>query len=416
MNTWYIIRKEVAENILSYRNVLTSFLCLVLLLASVFLLAHDYHERRVSYDQRDVLGQTRTGKRPKLAKPPTPLSTLGRGLDEHMGRLLFIWWGQPYKMETGAEVIDTDDANLLVSLFATPDFVYLVGTVLSLLALFFSCDAICGEKSRGTLRLLLANSVSRVSVLLGKWIGGLTSFLLCLLPAFLLALIYLLISPSVELSGDDWARIGLLFLLSLLYLSFIFSVGMFISTTTRHPSTSLLIILLVWVVWVVTMPNVGVLLAQHLDPVPEPQTIISAKREISSRNYDSTLDYFDACWAADDKYLARVNRQVEQAQDISRISPLACYTYAATALARTGIWESRRYKSSVVNWDRTLRRVGMSQGKGVYEWQEEIPYTYQEMSLSETLEFSRSDVLLLALGNVLFLIASLACFLRYDVR
>ena len=41
-----------------------------------------------------------------------------------------------------------------------------------LLAIVFGYDAICGEKERGTLRLMLSCSVPRDTVLLAKWIGG----------------------------------------------------------------------------------------------------------------------------------------------------------------------------------------------------------------------------------------------------
>jgi len=416
MTTWLIAKKEITENIISYRNIITSTLCIILFLLSIFLLSRDYQNRRESYDSRDVLGQTRTGKRPKIAKEPTKLSILAKGLDEHMGRLLFIWWGQPNKMETGAEVIDTGLKNLLMSLFAPPDFVYIVKIVLSLLALFFAYDAICGEKQRGTLRLMLANSVSRGSVLLGKWLGGFASFLLCFLPALLLVLIWMVVFPVAPLRGEDWARIGLLVLLSLMYISIFFSLGLFVSTITHRTSTALLIILFLWVIWAITVPNLGVLIAQRLSPVTEPQDIISQKRDVSRQQYDSTLEYFEACWKVDDKYIAMVNKQANLAQQLSRFSPLASYTYAATTIARTGMNESQRYKRAVVEWDRNIRRVAMTQNVGAYDWEEKVPFVYHEMSLAEGLNAITVDIVLLILFNVLLFMAACVAFIRYDVR
>ena len=416
MNTWHIALKEIRENSISYRNTITSILCIVLFLASILLLSRDYQHRRESYDKRDVLGQTRTGKRPKIAKAPAKLSVLAKGLDEHMGRLLFIWWGQPNKMETGAEVIDTGEKNLLTSLFAAPDFVYIVKIILSLLALFFAYDAVCGEKQRGTLSLMLANHVSRGSVLLGKWIGGFASFLLCFLPALVLVLIWLVVFPATSLNGEDWIRIGLVVLLSLIYVLVFFSLGLFVSAVTHQTSTALLIILFLWVLWAITVPNLGTLLAQGLSPVPEPQEIISQKRNVGRQEYDSYLDYFEACWKVDDRYIAMVNKQTDLTQQLSRISPLAAYTYAATTIARTGVDESKRYKRAVIEWDRNVRRTAMTQHIGAYEWEEEVPFVYRELSLAEGLNAVQVDVMLLVLWNVLLLMAAYVAFLRYDVR
>ena len=416
MSTWLIAKKEITENIISHRNIITSTLCIILFLLSIFLLSRDYQHRRESYDMRDVLGQTRTGKRPKIAKEPTKLSVLVKGLDENMGRLLFIWWGQPNRMETGAEVIDTGLKNQLMSLFATPDFVYIVKIVLSLLALFFAYDAICGEKQRGTLRLMLSNSVSRGSMLLGKWLGGFASFLLCFLPALLLVLIWMVAFPVAPLNGEDWARIGLIVLLSLMYISIFFSLGLFVSAITHRTATALLIILFLWVIWAITVPNLGVLIAQRLEPVPEPQDIISQKRDVGRREYDSTLEYFEACWKVDDNYIAMVNKQANLAQQLSRFSPFASYTYAVTTIARTGMNESQRYKHSVIEWDRNIRRVAMTQHVGAYDWQEKVPFVYHEMSLVEGLNAVTVDIVLLILFNVLLFMAACIAFLRYDVR
>ena len=66
---------------------------------------------------------------------------------------------------------DTDLMQSLVRL----DFTTVVAILLSFLAIVLGYDAICGERERGTLQLLLANSVPRSTVVLGKLIGGLLS-------------------------------------------------------------------------------------------------------------------------------------------------------------------------------------------------------------------------------------------------
>ena len=43
---------------------------------------------------------------------------------------------------------------------------------MSLMAILFSYDAVSGERERGTLRLLLTNSLSRPALIAAKWLGG----------------------------------------------------------------------------------------------------------------------------------------------------------------------------------------------------------------------------------------------------
>jgi len=433
-----IIRKEIAENIISYRNLVTTGLCIALFLSSALIMTRDYENRQTNYSLRDAMGQTRTGMRPKLAKPPASLSVLARGLDESMGRLIFIWWSQPRK-EAGADVVDPVERNPLFSLFAAPDFVYIVKIVMSILALFFAFDSICGEKERGTLKMMLASGkIGRSGIILGKWLGGYLSFLICFLPALLLVLIWIVVHPTLDIKSEDWGRIGLIVFFSLLYISIFFILGLFVSTLTHRGATSLLIILLLWVVWVIGVPNLGVLLAKRLSPVPESLAFMSEKQAIGQQRFNSGMERTEAYWQADDRYIAQVNRQADLVGKLTRVSPLASYVYVASALARTGVVESQKYRRDVVDWDRNIRRMANQQmeeyrrqvedynagkmsappkrPKGAYEWAEEAPFNYREMRLSEAFGKIRVDIFIILGLNVVFFMAAYLSFLRYDVR
>ncbi len=443
-----IIWKEIAENITSYRNLITTGLCIVLFLSSALVMTRDYRNRQTNYSLRDAMGQTRTGMRPKLAKPPTSLSILARGLDENMGRLTFIWWSQPRK-EPGADVVDPGERNGLFSLFAAPDFVYIVKIVMSILALFFAFDSICGEKERGTLKMMLASGgTSRSGVILGKWLGGYFSFLICMLPALLIVLIWMSVHPAVEIKAEDWIRIILIFLFSLAYISVFFLLGLFVSTLTHRGATSLLIILLAWVIWVIGAPNLSVLLAKRFSPVPESLAFMSEKQTIGQQRFDSGMDRTEAYWQADDRYIAEVDVQADLVQKLTRVSPSASYTYIAATLARTGIAESQKYKRAVIDWDRDIRRTADGQmreytaqmdtynrqmeeynagrlsilpdlpkrPKGAYEWAEEVPFAYKEMRLSEAFQTLWADIFLMLGLNVVLFMAAYLSFQRYDIR
>ena len=55
------------------------------------------------------------------------------------------------------------------------DWAFVIGYVLSLIALLFTFDSVAGEREHGTLRLMLANPIPRHTVLIGKFLGAFIS-------------------------------------------------------------------------------------------------------------------------------------------------------------------------------------------------------------------------------------------------
>ena len=88
------------------------------------------------------------------------------------------------------------------------DWAFLIGVVLSFAAILFTFDAISGERARGTLRLMLANSVPRHVLLGGKFLGALISIGLPFLMAVLVNLFLLYTSGSIQLGKSDWGGWG----------------------------------------------------------------------------------------------------------------------------------------------------------------------------------------------------------------
>ena len=408
MQTWWIIaRKEVGDHLRNERSLLTLLVSALLITVSFFLLVDDYEQRKLSYDRRDMVGQTRAGKRPKLTAPPSNLSVLARGLEAHTGRLLLITWSQP-RRQPGAAVLDQGDQNPLFSLFSAPDFIHIVKFFLSLVALFFAYDSICGERHRGTLRLVFAGPVGRSAFLVGKLVGMLLSFLLCLAPALVLVVGGLGFSTQLALGGEDWLRIGGIFLLSLLYVGLFLHLGLWMSAIISRPATALLLLLCIWTVWVIGVPNLAMPLGRWLRSFPAVEEIEAEKSQLRQGDFDSYLDYASACWAVDDRYIAQVDRQIEFTRVLSRLSPMAAYTYGATALARTGVEDAQRFRDAVVHWDRNQRRSG-------YHWQDKIPFIYEFRNLEQSWEATLPDLVILVLWNVFFLSAAIFSFVHRNI-
>lgn len=177
--------------------------------------------------------------------PPQPLTVLARGAVEGsaMEFEVEIDWRQ---MSTG--LIGSAAYDDLMLILVRTDFTTVIALVLTFLAVVLGFDAICGEREQGTLKLVLSNSVSRGQVVAAKLLGGGIALWLSLAVAFTIALLILLANPDVHLSGDDWLRLSLLFVLSCLILLVIYALSVMVSAFTRSPATSLILCLFGWLI------------------------------------------------------------------------------------------------------------------------------------------------------------------------
>ena len=91
---------------------------------------------------------------------------------------------------------------------------------------------------------------------------------------------YIYVTGAVELGADEVLRFALIYLLSLLYISTFFTLGLLISARTHRPSTALLVSLLVWICWILVVPNLAPIVARLTVPVPNRQVIDMEKRQI----------------------------------------------------------------------------------------------------------------------------------------
>jgi ABC-type transport system involved in multi-copper enzyme maturation permease subunit len=404
---WIIARREVVDNIRSLRVPAAAVLAALLMVFSFAMLAGDYVERRQGHEQRDRQGQTRGGKRPKLTAAPQTLSTLARGWDRDNGRLLIITWSQP-RRQPGASPFDQGTNNPLHDLFDAPDLVHLFRFVFSLMALFFSYDAVCGERQRGTLALVFASPVGRSEFLAGKWLGGSFSLLLALAPGLGLVALGLAGGDGWVMGWEDWLRASGIVGLSLLYAGIFLAVGLAFSAWCGRAVTALTASLVLWTVWGIGIPQLARPVARFWLPVAPVQQIEAEKSALRQGDYASYLDYANACWAMDDRYMAGVDAQSRLTQALSRLSPTASYVYSATALAATGIEDARRFRDGVVRWDRQQRRVG-------YNWQEEIPFVHRRPSGGQSLAIAGPDATALFLWNGLWLVTAALAFSRRDL-
>jgi len=312
--------------------------------------------------------------------------------------------------------------NKVFRLFTTPDLLYVIKVVLSLCAMLFAFDMVCGEKEAGTLRQSLSSSLGRPFLILGKWIGGFTSFIVPLFLAVLLGTAFVTLQPRVAMSPQDWARLGLFLLSSVIYLAVFFSLGLLISCLTHQASSALVVSLSVWTLLVFLIPNLGNILARELVEIPTVQQLevahtYNVERMMFERQRVDRSEFpkllaratAESNQLAED-YRNRFNRLLAVSQNITRMSPAAAFTFLATDIMGTGVAEERRLKSAVLQYIHT-------RGEWSGPKDSRPAFRYERSRCGETLaQAGLGNLLVLLLFGILLGTGAYVAFLRYDVR
>jgi len=454
-----LIRREIVGNVLSFRFIVTFVLFFCLVLVSVFILTHGYQSRLESYeaaasahgksldevaqnqDPREQFDELFVSKGVYADLRPQRLSIFIDGLEPAM----------PSQVQTALfnpRSVDEDlYKNPLLSLFASPDYGYIVNIVVSLLALLFVFDAICGEKERGTLKITLSNSVPRDLVILSKWIGGYLTLAAPFLVAVLAGYAYVSVSGSLDLAAEEVTRLGWIVGISLVYISLFFTLGLMISTLTHRAATSLIISLFVWICWILVIPNLAPVIARIAYAVPSSEKIVAEKMAVDqetdlrlARVSQTTLSYgkegqrmIDEIRADGESRKDKLDRfyedefrtQIGVSQTLSRLSPAASFRYATTEMAGTGVRHYQDFKKSYKRFHDELEEYGDevndkrdNQGQLPADWfnKDQVP-TMRLMSsrLGDTIDAITPDLMLLGVYNLLFFLGAYLFFIRYDV-
>jgi ABC-type transport system involved in multi-copper enzyme maturation permease subunit len=265
---WEIIKKEFHSNIITARFILGFVICLILISASTYVAIQGYERRLNDYnvavrEHRDEVLKAKVYSQIELRvdREPNRLSIFNQGMDKRLG--------DTYRAKTCAVPVIYDGGkhgayNPFLALFSSIDLTFVFQVVLSLLALLFAYNAISGERENGTLKLMMSNSIPRSSVLIGKYLSALLSLLWPIAVSVIVALLMIMFSGKVSLTGSDFLRISLILIVSLLYVSLFYLMGLLISTKTQRTATSLMLAMFVWVFLTLIYPNAGAFLVDRV--------------------------------------------------------------------------------------------------------------------------------------------------------
>ena len=465
-----LIRKEMMHHILSVRFVVLLVMCLLLVPLTLHINYRNYLQNRVNYQESLKLSSPESEEKPpdapdpdtevsKLFLEPTPLSVFAKGLEESLPSYLGMTRNgvKQGSMSLGEAPLSSALGNL--------DFLFVVSTVFSLLALLFTFDAVAGEREAGTLRITLSNALPRDSFLWSKLIGGYIVFVVPFLVAFLLGLL-LLVAQGFPLGASDiFGRVLSLTLVSLLYIGVFFAIGTVISTYLDNSKTALIVAFTVWVLAVLIAPRVGFLTAKLIAPTRAIQSVYMEKtairnnlsaekeQEISGKiietlgtsiNFNEDAKKIaDLRAPIDAEYRQKFQEQVDKVEreyrrekkrqesvgeNFSRITPTSSLIYLTMNLAQTGKIKRDTYFQMGDRYYTLLEEAYFS---GIKDDQfatmarftskqpepKKIapPPDMAETSLSETVRHSMVDLLLLCFLAVVLTTVAFLKFFRLDI-
>lgn len=472
-----LIAKEVRNNILSFRFLVSFVLLFAVVTVTALLLTGDYLKKQDEYARRQVEIEryvksyahfNRIGNILRPSQPPVPFQTLIRGLTSDVN-------------------IEEFDDDPLPVMFPLIDLTFIVTVLMSLIALIFSYDAVCGEKEDGTLKLMLANGLSRSKVILAKVAGGVMTLVWPFLLSLTAGMIIILLRPRVAWTGPDWGALGLIVLGSVIYVTVFDLIGVLLSSIHRSSSSSIMTSLFVWVLLVLVVPNLSPYVASFVKPAPSRIKIAreteriqdverdelgrkmaaEKRRELTGRYpvlaenlsaaetklrvaqdpayrqaYQAAAAEIDKVWAEANRIqgekagaIARDLRRREEAQTelsvrISMLSPLAGLTYLATDLSSTGVRNLTHFSALSAIWERAFNEdyrpkkieALRSKDPSADVWNTAVDmsdaprFRYTEEGLNGRVRsVLPAFAVLIAAGLVLFAAAYVA-FIRYDIR
>ena len=405
-----LLWKELLDHLISLRFTITCLLCFFVLLNSFVVRSADYVQlstdfakdaalERAAQEQVRYPWDVQWNSR-QIRQAPNPLKIFVRGVSDANGFTVRMRGTDPVQIVRNERATNTS-----VKLFPPIDLVAFVGLIMSLMAILFGYDAVCGEKQQGTLRLMLSYAVPRDTVLMVKWLGGLIALLVPYGFAVVAMIAIIMINQSIALTDQHWLQLAAIFGLSVLYLAVIYSLALWVSCLTHRASTSIMLLVALWVVLFLATPNLAPYIAQQIHPLKNAHDIerdrFDSRTQIWQRVYEEptralnkklglergwwrTIDWSDweqvkpvrerdvqrANWAQEaifeilalyDKIETGLNansqQQVRITRRLSRLSPYGSFAMASAELAGEGpdqrdyfLKQARQYHNALMKW------------------------------------------------------------------
>ena len=338
------------------------------------------------------------------------------------------------------------------------DWVFIIGVVLSLVALLFTFDAIVGEKERGTLKLVMAQSLPRHTLLLGKFLGAMLVLSLVMVLGMVVNLLLVLSLSAAHLGAGETVKLVGMVGLALLYLSIFVSLGLWVSARSSSARASLVSVLLLWTCTTLIWPQTGGVLAARLLQSQSATSVIHKKDKmimespstikvhhlaagLNRRNLKNPAKVQPLAEAIradrravqqiEDEILTDQLNQAEFARNLVRLSPMGCFQYSMEALAGTGL---ARHKSFIEQartyaqlYEQTIIALDREDPKSMHLFPvpqamskrkisvESLPVFREDLSVTTLIGQARVDVISLCFLAVITYLIAYRAWMRSSV-
>lgn len=316
-----IIVKEITESLLNRRFLVIAAFSVILLVISGVVNYEYYQARQASFNSQ-YAGFTRDkgAEDIRAYRPPELLSVLARGTEPYMPLYFDFGTSEQTLGQIDVGNIEAEDFRLLSSL-GSLDFLFLVQVVFSLLAILLSFDMIAGEKERGTLRAVLANSVPRDKVILGKAIGGFLVLLIVFLVGALLLFAILSAMDGRFLRADTLVRFLAIIGFSAVYIAGFFMIGLLVSSLCHTGRTAIVSLLVVWVTMLLVIPKLAEATATLALPVRSEESVRVEKaaliQELDERKMDESGKVYERVFQSDRLNTSLIREETPEAKEFN---------------------------------------------------------------------------------------------------
>lgn len=473
-----ILRRELADHLTSLRFALTLLITTALMAVNGAVFSGPGHERAMERYQLQVkgagdrieglagsLGELAVMGPGSLAKRPSPLSFVAFGREDFLPGTIraqstgSYGWGSGFTIHNPWILVYSSPvappAAGIVPDFVEVDWVFIVGFCLSLMALLLTYDGVCGERETGTLKLALSGPVPRFGLLLGKFTAAWVVLAVALTLGILLNLLILGLAGTLALGSDLFLRLAPVYLACLLYLACFVGLGLLVSCLSERASSALVVLLLVWTVLLVLLPNtVSGAVSYFQEPKMDWGNHISQRRALTQEHQlwgktnparpgepppaaflaefsDFLRDHLRLDRDFHEEKLRRQLRPVEAGALVNRLSPYGILQYALESLAGTGLPRHLRFIEDARRYALDFRRFteerdqadpdshhlfGLAPGLSQLPVPlEVIPLFRERLSIGSVVADTSTDLALLTLFALLAFMAANVAFLRSEI-
>jgi ABC-type transport system involved in multi-copper enzyme maturation permease subunit len=461
-----ILKREILHNVYSLRFILSLVLILAVFIAHSLSFVRSHESALDKY--RESRGLAVKAMREDASKGATSLAVTQRAYDlpprdntfitdakEKFlpNSLIFSAWNVfGFQNKSGS-------SNPFLPSYDELNWMFIAALIISFVTFLFTFDAVSGEKESRTLAQALSNSVSRGTLLFGKYLSAVLSVMLILVPGVLISLLIVLSTGAASwngsLAGEAAAYLAAAGLLTAMMAAF----GLLCSVLARNSNVSLLLALSAWILFAVVIPNSSGFLAKNLFPVEKAETVMKrsnkAREDLGraappgswmSQNNNPFLPQHELranlqrkLLAAEkqirDAYYLNMFRQFERTRRLISISPVAAFEYLIEAAVGGGYQRFRKVWDDLhvfqIQFQDFFTALDAKDPKSPH-WLnpnedvsttrlpvsfETVPqFTERPMSFADRFKPALKYVLALVLMGCVVYFTSFILFVRYDVR